>query len=175
VRVVTVLAAALALLQPLPSRAQTGPHVRVADRKLKMLLEIGVDQSPTLSALVAQVDAAPVLVFAECSMRMPSRLGARLNFVTSVNGIRYVRIGVDCARPSNRQIALLAHELQHALEIGTRTDIVDVDAMEEFYEDIGFHIYNDGTHKGFETGEAIRVQQHVYEEVTRRVPPPSSE
>jgi hypothetical protein len=47
---------------------------------------------------------------------MPTYVGARLNFVTSVNGLRYVRVDIDCTLSQRRQIALLAHELQHALD-----------------------------------------------------------
>ena len=112
-------------------------------------------QSPTLRALVEQVEAASILVFVEGDIRMSERLGARLHFVTSVNGVRYVRVDVNCTLAPRRQIALLAHELQHALEIADRSDILDVEAMESLYEDIGFQTFEHGRHRSFETEAAM--------------------
>ena len=85
---------------------------------------------------------------------MPARIGARLNFVTSVNGLRYVRVHVDCTLSPRRQIALLAHELQHALEIGERTDILDVEAMESPTKTSASSRLT-WSHKSFETEAAI--------------------
>ena len=115
-----------------------------------------------------KVEATPILVFIEGDIRMPARIGARLNFVTSVNGLRYVRVDIDCTLSPRRQIALLAHELQHALEIGERTDILDAEGMESLYEDIGFQSFDNGSHKSYETEAAKAVQRAVDEEMGRR-------
>ena len=156
------------LAAPPRSYAQSSPHIRVLDPILKELLDHGVQQSPTLRALVDKVEAAPILVFIEGDIRMPIYVGARLNFVTSVNGLRYVRVTIDCTLSPRRQIALLAHELQHALEIGARTDILDAEAMESLYEDIGFESFEHGSHKSFETEAAIAVQSAVDVEMGMR-------
>jgi len=156
------------LAAPHRSYAQSSPHIRVLDPILKELLDHGVQQSPTLRALVDKVEAAPILVFIEGDIRMPTYVGARLNFVTSVNGLRYVRVTIDCTLSPRRQIALLAHELQHSLEIGARTDILDAEAMESLYEDIGFESFEHGSHKSFETEAAITVQRAVDVEMGMR-------
>ena len=144
------------------------PHVRVADRLLRGLIETGAAQSPALRALLADIEAAPVLVFIDCGVQMRTRLAARLNFVTSVNGVRYVRVGVDCTLPRRHQVALLAHELQHALEIAGRPDVVDPDSMATYYEDIGFSTYKDGTYTGFEPAAAVAMQRRVDDEIRGR-------
>ena len=156
------------LAAPHRSYAQNSPRIRVLDPILKELFHHGVQQSPTLRALVDKVEAAPILVFIESDIRMPIYVGARLNFVTSVNGLRYVRVTIDCTLSPRRQIALLAHELQHALEIGERTDILDAEAMESLYEDIGFESFENGSHKSFETEAAIAVQRTVDVEMGMR-------
>jgi hypothetical protein len=168
VRALVAGAAIWLALQPAAAAWQDDPHVRVFDRQLKVLLAEGAEQSPTLRTLLAQIDTAAILVFIDCG-RMPTRIAARLHLMTSVNGLRYVRVDVDCAL--SRQIALLAHELQHALEIAGRVDIVDADAMESYYEDIGFQTYSDGRHKGFESPAAIAVQQCVEDEISGRARP----
>src|SRR4029434_5131852 len=115
------------------------------DPELRALFHTGESHSHTFRALVEDTDAAPVLVFIDCSLLLPARCGERLSFVTSVTAVRYVRVLVDCSLPPRAQITLLAHELQHALEIGSRTDIVGADAMEPLYEEIGFQTSSHGT------------------------------
>ena len=97
------------LAAPHRSYAQHSPRIRVLDPILKELFDHAIGQSPTFRALVEKVEATPVLVFVEADIRMPPRIGARLSFVTSVNGLRYVRVHVDCTLSPRRQIALLAH------------------------------------------------------------------
>jgi hypothetical protein len=155
------------LVAPHRSYAQA-PHVRVLDPVLKQLFEQGMQQSPTLRGLVERVEAAPILVFIEGDIRMPVYVGARLNFVTSVNGLRYVRVEIDCTLSPRRQIALLAHELQHALEIGERTDILDADGMESLYEEIGFQSNDNGSHRSYETEAAKAAQRAVDHEMGER-------
>jgi len=156
------------LLAPHRSYAQSSPHVRFLDPVLKELFDQGMQQSPTLRALVEKIEATPILVFIEGDIRMPSHLGARLNFVTSVNGLRYVRVDIDCTLSPRRQVALLAHELQHALEIGERRDILDAEGMESLYEEIGFQSSDNGSHKSYETEAAKDIQRAVDEELGMR-------
>lgn len=155
-----IVATAVLWLLRTPAAAQT-PSIRVVDRGLNTLFEVGLAQSPTLDALVTELNAAPVLVFADCSMQMPSRIGARLNLLTTVGDTRYVRVTIDCSLQSRRQIALLAHEFQHALEIGGRPDVLDADDMESLYEEIGYTTLRDNSHTRMETAAAIGVQQRV--------------
>ena|SRR5688572_27971511 len=164
-----ILVVLLAVLLPRVSFAQTTPRLRVLDSILRSTFEHGIAQSPTLRELVAKIDLTSVLVFVDCELQMPERIGAQLNFVTTVNGVRYVRVTIGCALAPRRQVALLAHELQHALEIGERPDITDVDTMESFYDGTGFQSFENGTHKGFETDAALAIQQRVEEEMGRRL------
>lgn len=143
------------------------PHIRMTDVRLKALLTSGVRVSPTLAALVQRTDEASVLVFVECAPRMASQVGARLSLMTGIRGLRYVNVRMDCRLLPKQLVALLADEIQHAVEIGERTDITDVDAMESFYEDVGFQSYSDGHHRRYETDRAIAIQKTVAREVER--------
>ena len=168
---ITVLALLLSLALPEQSAAQAGPHLRVLDHVLKAVLDRGMAQSPTLQKLVAEIETTRILVFAECSMRMPSGVGGRMNFVTNANDYRFVRIAVDCMLTERWQITLLAHELQHALEIGRNPDVVDVEAMESLYEEIGYPTSREGGIRHFETEAAIVIQRAVERELEGRGTP----
>jgi hypothetical protein len=105
-------------------------HVHVGDHGLKALMSRGMADSETFRSIVAQLDAAPIQVFAACDSFMPDGLSGRLNFVSSVRGVRYVRVAIRCWLSPRRQLAFLAHELQHALEIANNPDIDEADSME---------------------------------------------
>jgi len=160
----------LTFVLPYGASAETTPRVRVLDARLKSLFDHGLTQSPTLRAQVDKVEASSILVFVDGDMRMPERLGAQLTFVTSVNDVRYVRVDLNVMLPPRRQIALLAHELQHALEIADRPEIQDVEAMELFYEDAGFQSFDDGSHRAFETEAALEMQEAVERDLGGHAP-----
>jgi hypothetical protein len=163
--VLGVALSALCLAGAAAAATEHDSHIRVSDHGLKTLVELATSRSETFRELVAALDAAPVLVFVECDLRLPLRLSARLSLVTRVGAVRYVRVDIACALPSRRQMALLAHEFQHALEIGLASDITDLDSMEEHYESVGFQTYGDGAHKRFETDAAQRVERRVKDEL----------
>ena len=120
-----------------------------------------------MRTLIEQIQSAPVLVFVNCDVRMPARIGARLHLITSVNGMRYVRVDIDCRLGDRLQFALMAHELQHAMEVGGRSDILDNGSMQSYYEEFGFQSYSDGYHTSYETQAAIDIQARVMMETAR--------
>jgi hypothetical protein len=158
----------MTLVFPTASTAQSSPHLRVLDQPLKTLLDRGAAQSPTLRGLLVEVEATPVLIFVECAVKLPSGVGGRMNFVTSVNRMRFVRVAIDCSLTERWQTTLMAHEIQHALEIGRRPEVDDVEAMEELYEEIGIPTVRDRAHRHFETAEAMAVQRAVEQELEGR-------
>jgi len=151
--------------------AEDVSDIRIRDRVLRSLVDVGTERSETFRGLVSAVEAAPLRVYVECDPQMPHSLSARLGFVSTVGSIRFVRVELSCTLPSRTQVSLLAHEFQHALEIGLTPDITDADSMEAHYEDVGFQTYRHGTHKGFETTAALSAGQRVSEELDRWRPP----
>ncbi len=170
-KLLAVLALVIVVALPQHAAAQAGPHLRVLDHLLRAVLDRGLAQSPTLQKLVAEIEATRLLVFAECGLRLPSGIGGRMNFVTSANDFRFVRIAIDCTLTERWQTKLLAHEFQHALEIGRNPDVVDVEAMESLYEEIGYPTSRDYGIRHFETDAAIAVQRAVEHELEGRGTP----
>jgi hypothetical protein len=84
--------------------------------------------------------------------------------ITSVNGVRYVRVEIDCSFGDRTQVALLAHELQHASEIASEAEVLDEDSMQSYYETNGFPTYYDSHHVSYETEAAIAIQNRVLAE-----------
>jgi len=148
--------------------AERRGHVHVADRDLSVLMERGMAGSKTFRTLVEQLDAAPIQVLVSCNSFMPDSLSGRLQFISSVGGVRYVQVTIRCSLAPRRQLAFLAHEFQHALEIAENPEIADADSMESYYADIGFATRVDGVERTFETAAAVAMQHLVDREMNEK-------
>ena len=109
-------------------------------------------------------------MFVEGDIRMPERLGARLTFVTSVNDVRHTpryqrHLGTQAPDRTARA------RVTARVEIADRPEITDVEAMESFFEDIGFQSFEDGRHRSYETDAALEVQEAVEQELGGRIRP----
>jgi hypothetical protein len=158
------LCLALVCLAVAPA-AQQVSHVHIGDRLLNAIFERGMRGSVTFRSVVSRLDAAAIQVFVGCDALMPDNLSGRLIFLSNVSGVRYVRIGLRCALSSKQQLSYLAHELQHALEIGDNAEVTDLEGMESYYSDNGFRTHVPNTYLSFETDAAIAVQRLVDQEM----------
>lgn len=165
-----VAALCLVLAAPAPrARASATDlrfHVRSSDRWLGTLVEDGVRTSPTLQALVDRLMASDVIVFVQCDRMGPSHIAGRLTFVTAAGGYRYVVVRMRRLGSRPHQMALLAHELQHAVEIAGAPSIVDQASLGRAYEEIGYANRRSGLEgRSFDTDEAVRVGVKVLTEL----------
>ena len=141
------------------------PRLRGSDRHVRSLVDDGVARSPFFRALVDQLERSDVVVYVRCG-RLPSRLDGQLTFVSAAGGLRYVLVQIAWDRPAQRKIAILGHELQHALEIAALPAIVDQPSMVREYARIGFE-----REKGielvtrFDTTAAIEAGERVWKEM----------
>jgi hypothetical protein len=113
-------------------------RVRTTDRRLRRLLDEGARASPTFRALIDRLNASDVVVYVECAGThgLP-RVEGRLLFVATAGGFRYVVLQVAWLAPRHRQLAILAHELQHAVEIAETPSIVDASSLAREYVRFG--------------------------------------
>jgi hypothetical protein len=141
------------------------PPIRSTDRRLRMLLEEGLRTSPTLRALVARLHASDVVVYLQCDG--PAAPDGRLTFLSSAGGYRYVVVRM--ARFGRlQQIAMMAHELQHAVEIAEIPAIVDGESLEREYKRIGYiNPWSSLPGVAFDTLAAVRAGEQVLRELMR--------
>ena len=112
-------------------------HVRTTDRRLQRLLHEGLRTSDTLRWLAARLQHSDVVVYLECGG--PFRpTGGRLAFISTVGGHRYVHVRVSRLTAVDQQIAIIAHELRHAVEIADEPDVVDGPSLAVAYRRIGY-------------------------------------
>ena len=144
--------------------AQNGsPAVRAESDGVRALIAGGMQRSETFRELSARLDTSDVVVyvrFSPCSRGVP----ACLVWASAGAGARRLLIKVDrFGRTADELTALLAHELQHANEVATASEITDVASFQASFASRGWkHL------AGFETGEATRITKQVAAELSRR-------
>jgi len=141
-------------------------HLRTTDDRLRRLLELGTRTSPTFRALVQRLLESDVVVYLWCDRADTAPSDGRLTFVSAVGGYRYVVVRLVRLHSRERQIALMAHELRHAIEIADAPHVVDEQSLEREYRRIG---YVSGAHTGrltFDTRAAVNAGVQVINELT---------
>ena len=146
--------------------AQSGsPAVRPEDAGIRALIASGMERSATFSDLNARLEKGDVIVYVRFS-RCAGGVAACLVWTSARADTRRLLIKVDrFGRSPNELTALLAHELQHALEIAEAPDVIDLPSFRHFYMSTGRPAI-----EGYETDAAIRVARTVASELANRRP-----
>ncbi len=133
-------------------------HIRTMDTPIRKLLKRGVRHSPSFAALVTRLQDSNVYVYIELMDRLPGALEGRLMMLPSAHGHRYVRVQIAPHGSFDDMIALLGHELQHAVEVADAEEVIDQATMAKLYERIGSrggeHLYD--TVAAQEMGRTVR-------------------
>ncbi len=134
----------------------TGSRVRAATAQVQVLVDEAVAMSPTIRDLLARLACSDVIVYVEVTPS-PQVPRARTKLVSASPGVRFLRIGIHTSIAGNEWPALLAHELQHAVEIADRDEVRDDKAVRRLYMAIG----RAGGADRFETDAALDVERQV--------------
>jgi hypothetical protein len=133
------------------------------------LVEKGLRGSETFRRLYERLEQADVVVNVRRGPDRSRAVGYN-QFITTAGGYRFVLITLSVAQPNDDAVALLGHELQHAVELADDTDVTDVRAYEQMYERIGYRSCVSERVRCFETSEATRVSGAVRAELKRKKP-----
>jgi hypothetical protein len=161
-----------------PAADEVSPRVRSTDRVMLKLLKEGRERSGTFRTLVDAIDHSNVIVYVEFGYCAFGHLdGCLLPFLASTHGDRYVRIVVTSEKSRlthDDLLALIGHELQHALEVLEHPEVIDVPTMEAMYGKIGIPVAGQ---RGFETSAARAAGTALRSELisTIQLPPGSVE
>jgi hypothetical protein len=121
-----------------PLRDGLRSRIRTTDDRLRRLLDQGRRSSATFRALIQRLLDSDVVVYLWCDGTRERVTDGRLTFVSAVGGLRYVVVRLVPLASAERQIAIMAHELRHAIEIADAPDIVDDASLQRAYQRIGF-------------------------------------
>jgi len=144
--------------------APTSARVRAEDPALSALIRHATDQSATFRSLVEAIQATNGVVYVtrgRCGNHDVS--ACLLLWMTVAGPNRMLRVIVDDRRRSEVDtMASIGHELRHALEVLTESNITTGVGMFNFYRHSG------GVPAVFETDAAIAAGHAVYNELKRR-------
>ncbi len=112
-------------------------HVRAADQAIAGVLAAGMRRSGTFAHLVLALNKSDVIVYIESGRVLPTSIVGRLLLAAGPEGTRYLRIQVSGHPGTNDMIALVGHELRHALEVAESPDVRDETSLIALYERIG--------------------------------------
>jgi hypothetical protein len=141
--------------------------LRAASVHAQWLIDEGQRRSPTIrwlagevtrTDLIVHVVTEPLLGLAGCTV-----------FQVRAGGYRYVTVAISTRQPRTVQLATLAHELAHVLEIADAPDVTSQAAMKALYERIGERALATGR---YETEGARRVGEQALSELVVARPRP---
>jgi hypothetical protein len=136
--------------------------IRGEGNAVRTLVGRGMERSATFRDLATRLTASDVTVYVQYS-RCPGVAPACLQWVSAAPGIRRLLVKVDgIGRSENEQIALLAHELQHANEVAATPAIQDLASFRQAFSTRGWRGGD-----GFETAEAKDITRRVAAELIR--------
>lgn len=147
------------------SRMLSAParRVRSTDRRLLKLIEAGVRRSYSFAGLVTQLHETDVIVYIETVKILPRFVDGHTFLIPSHDTQRYLRIQLRNGLDPNETIALLAHELRHALEVAMEPTVNTRASFAAFYGRIGHAV--SGADNRFDTREAQQMGRLVRREL----------
>jgi hypothetical protein len=113
-------------------------RIRTTDDRLRRLLDVGMRGSQTFRTLVHRLLESDVVVYLWCNGTKSAGIDGQLTFLSSAGGLRYVVVQLARLQPRERQIAIIAHELQHAVEVASAPDVIDGPSLAREYRRIGY-------------------------------------
>lgn len=142
--------------------------VRVLPGILATTLEEGARASSTLRGLIDELQQSDLIVHVTgVPLRPNRRIAGTTRFISATGGHRYLRITVDERLPPLLRAAILAHELQHAVEVARTPRVLDVRSFAQLYRHIGRPTCACVNQTCYETTAARRTEAQVLFEMRR--------
>jgi len=143
------------------------PHVRPLDRLATNLIATGARDSSTFAGLTTALDRAPGFVVYVATVLQAEHRGS-IVFVTRAGGITYLLIRVAAEQNDGDRVAVLAHEMTHAVEIaGANPPVASARDLQRLYRCIGI----DSSGVRLESEAAVRAERAVHREIARAPTP----
>jgi hypothetical protein len=128
------------------------------------LMADGMAHSPTFRWLVDRLERSNVIVYIDVRPDMPAHLGGSLRFLARSASDHFVKIQLNRVFQGRTLVALLAHELQHAVEVAESGQVDSADDLRRLYRRVGVLTGVDR----YDTVAAQRAGYVVRDELSRR-------
>jgi hypothetical protein len=112
-------------------------RIRPLQKDGARILAVGIERSPTFRRLVDRLAASNVIVYVDLRPDMRPNHGGSLRFLARSATDLFLKIHLNRAFNSQTQVALLGHELQHAVEVADSHGVNSVADLRDLYRRVG--------------------------------------
>lgn len=141
-------------------------RLRSVDASIRATIEAGCRRSPVFAELVQDIERSNFVVYVEGVPTL--RNGMKGALLHGSGGRQYLRIHLRRDLAPDRQVAVLAHELQHVREVVQAGISAHAGEMEMLFRRIGGKRLASGRRQQFETAAALRVGDLVAADLRRK-------
>jgi hypothetical protein len=131
------------------------------------LIEEGLCRSVTLRSLVATLKTSDLIVYVNVKRLLSGSLAGGLQFVAATATSRIIRVVIGLTVDRAARIALLGHELQHAVEVAGAPHIRSSAALADYYRS---HGVPGATQHAYETEAARLTEARIRTEAAESMP-----
>jgi hypothetical protein len=139
--------------------------LRTDDGQIASALKRGRAQSPTFRAILDRLAESDLIIYLRRG-RLHGHTAAATQLMSAVGGVRYVRVTLELDPVSDVGVAMLGHELRHALEFAQAPWVVDSGAVIALYREIGYATCSRPA-PCYDTREAVDAGRRVFVELRR--------
>ena len=143
--------------------AFSGPHVRALDPAAAALMAEGQQKSATVRDLFKKLDGTDIVAYVRIAAPSAGTPKAALTFVGKSKILRFVMASIASDLPADRRIEMLAHELQHAVDVARLPWVTDNIQFQSYLSLTGWR--DATTAVGYETATACRAERQARKEV----------
>jgi hypothetical protein len=160
-RAVAAIVLLLATVFSIRGQAEGLERIRTESNQLATVFDRTVERSSTFRLIVERIEQSDVIVHLTCSNFRSLLLAGRTALVSGGPDVRYVRVEILCSQGEPALVTIVAHELQHVLEIASTPDVVDERSFVRLFRAIGFSTCWSTGSEQFETTAAIATGDRV--------------
>jgi len=139
-------------------------RLRPTQSMASRLIDEGTTKSPTFRRLVSRLQRSDVIVYVTVRLDMRPSLGGSLRFLGNSVTDRFLLVSLNGQNSRQMLVALLGHELQHAVEVADAPDVRNDAALADLYRRIGVR----RAVQSWDSIAAQRVGQTVRAEILQR-------
>jgi len=138
------------------------PAIRTNVSFVDELLKAGIARSPTFATQADELASSDLVVFIEPMFQMRADLSAYLVFMSATRACRFVLIRYNVRLSDSRAIAIIGHELRHAIEVAQHPEVVDNASLGVMYKRYGRQIRGAEV---YDSVEAVTAGHVILEEL----------
>ncbi len=133
----------------------TSDRLRPQGERVAHWLREARRRSPTVQRLVDRIEQSDVIVYLDISRSLAPNVAACLTWMAATNSRRIVRASFRMNLGQNDAIAMVAHELQHVVEVIDHPEVRSNETLLDLYTRIGHATGTDGLR--WDTADAIAL------------------